>query len=224
MKKLFWILTLVAITACRNDKGEAGERTGSEGTQISAETDGSPAPAENGQVQAREPGSAPAAAPGRSLQEPIVGTRPVQAPTQFAGRLRLNSEEVSAATGENVCMKIMVGDFQEVITMQYSVRWDPAVLSFTGLKDLSLPYLTQNNFGLHRTAEGILTFVWIDNSLKGVNLPDGSTIYQVCFDVKGTTGQSSPFRISGDPTALESVNAEEKLLEIVPGEGKVTVR
>ncbi len=188
----------------------------------------SAAPAEKGAgaatVQPQATKNSEAAAAPEKTEGPVIGSRPPQQPTDFAGTLTLSGEQLEAATGEEICMKVKVADFSEVLTMQYSMRWDATVLEFTGLRDLSLPFLTENNFGAHRVGEGILTFVWIDNSLKGVNLPDGSSIYQVCFEVTGKTGSSSAFQITGDPTPLESVNKQEKLLKINPVAGSVTVR
>lgn len=219
MNKLLWFLLPFFFLACQSDSASSGSATSSRPVVTAAEQDSLPDQPASGRSTASEQ---PGGQAGEKVT-PIIGSRPPQQPVGFVADLTLTSDQVTAATGDNVCMKVRVGDFREVITMQYSVAWDPAVLSFTGIRDMSLPYLSNNNFGTHRTGEGILTFVWIDNSLKGVNLPDGSTIYQVCFDVKGTTGQKSAFRITDQPTPFEAVNAEEKLLRIVPGEGEVRV-
>ena len=144
--------------------------------------------------------------------------------TSYAGILNLKANEVESAPGKLACVDISVANFRNVISMQYSLTWNPAVLKFSNVHGFQLPFLGEPNFGNHRAAQGVLTFVWIDNTLKGIDLPDGNSIYQVCFEVVGKSGEESTVAITNKPTPFESVNAEEKLLEIQASNGKVTVK
>ena len=107
--------------------------------------------------------------------------------------------------------------------MQYSMGWDPAILQFKNIQNFGLPYLGDENFGTHITDQGTITSVWIDNSLKGVSLNDGNAIFQVCFDVVGDAGQSSPFTFKEDPTPFEVVTAKEEVISINGIDGLVRV-
>ncbi len=146
------------------------------------------------------------------------------APEAEQQHITLAAQHLSAATGETVCQNISVADFRQMLSMQYSIRWDSQLLTFVGLSEFGLPGLNNNNFGTHRTEEGILTFVWIDNDLQGIDLPDGSTIFQICFQVKGNSGSSSPVVFAQQPTPFEAVNLKEELVDIIPVDGSVTVR
>ena len=98
--------------------------------------------------------------------------------------------------------------------MQYTMQWDPKVAKFEGMKDLNLPSLGKNNFGLHILDQGLMTFVWIDNTLSGITLSDGSPLYTACFNLKGNTGDKTTFQITDKPTRKEALDASEKLVPL----------
>ena len=137
--------------------------------------------------------------------------------------LTISAPEITAKSGEKVCVDVLVSGFEKLLSMQYTVTWDKNVLQFSEMKGFKLPYLDQNDFGLHRTQDGMLTCAWIDESLKGATVADNSSIYQVCFDVKGKAGTSSYFKITDRPTTIEVVNLREKIIPLKKKTGKVTV-
>jgi hypothetical protein len=84
--------------------------------------------------------------------------------------------------------------------------------------------MTKENFGVQAVDKGIITCMWIDNSLKGVNLIDDTSLYQICFKVVGKSGSTSAIKFTQKPTPFESVNLEEKLVNIQPVAGSVKVK
>lgn len=138
--------------------------------------------------------------------------------------LTIFASEITAKSGEKVCMDVQVMGFEKLLSMQYTITWDKNVLQFTELKNFKLPYLDQNDFGTNHTPEGMLTCAWIDESLKGATVADNSSIYQVCFDVKGKAGSSSYFKITDRPTSIEVVNLKEKVIPLKKKAGKITVQ
>jgi hypothetical protein len=137
--------------------------------------------------------------------------------------LTLVAEHQAAKSGQEVCVNISVADFNNLLSMQYSLVWDPEVLVFENVQGFNLPYLGENNFGLNRRDKGILTFVWIDNALKGISLADGTVIYQICFKVKGQAGSGSEIKFSPEPTPFEVVDKSEQVLSINGVSGSVVV-
>lgn len=130
----------------------------------------------------------------------------------------------SGTPGTTVCVNVSVAGFRKIISMQYSMKWDAQVLEFVGVKDFRLPFLNQENFGLSKAKSGQLTFVWIDNNLKGITLPDGSPAFQICFRLKGKSGSGSPVSFSPQPTPYEVVNVYEQLLQLVGIKGEIRVK
>lgn len=142
----------------------------------------------------------------------------------IAQQITLYSEDMEASTGDNICLDVYARDFQKILSMQYTMIWREQVLKFVALKNLNLPFLTEQSFGAHRTEEGMLTFAWLDNSLKSVSVADGTSLYQVCFEVVGKPGDSSYFKITDRPTPIEVANLQEKVIPLKREYGTVSVK
>lgn len=138
--------------------------------------------------------------------------------------LTISAPEMTAKSGETVCVDVVVAGFNKLLSMQYTITWNQKILVFKELKNFQLPYLDINDFGTTKTNEGILTIAWIDESLKGATLADGSAAYQVCFVAKGKAGESSYFKITDRPTSIEVVNLREKVIPLKKKAGKVTMQ
>jgi len=136
----------------------------------------------------------------------------------------LKVESKESLAGEVICLHITGTNFRRILSTQYSLQWDPSVLTFAGLTNFKLPFMNKENFGVQAVDKGVLTCMWIDNSLKGVNLVDDSPLYQICFRVTGRSGASSAIKFTQKPTPFESVNLEERLVTINPVAGNIKVR
>ncbi|MBK7870630.1 MAG: hypothetical protein IPJ74_08085 [Saprospiraceae bacterium] len=130
---------------------------------------------------------------------------------------------IIAKTGDQICVDVQVKGFEKLLSMQYTLAWNKAILKFTELKNFNLPHLDAADFGQHRTADGFITAVWIDETLKGVSMPDASSIYQVCFEVIGKSGDNSFIKITDRPTPIEVANQREKLIPMKKENGSVKV-
>lgn len=156
--------------------------------------------------------------------DPNIKYNQPSAPPPVVGQMGLVAGSGEVAPSGQVCLPITTKGFTNVISMQYTLKWDPAVLSYQAVKDFNLRNFGTNNYGAHRTKEGMLTVVWIDESLKGVTLKEGTPIYKVCFTATGKSGQSSPFRFDNSPTPYEVANVDMNLLTLVPTQGVVKIK
>ncbi|MBK8880597.1 MAG: hypothetical protein IPN74_19430 [Haliscomenobacter sp.] len=136
------------------------------------------------------------------------------------GAMTLSVGQGSGKTGSTVCVNLNATALRRIISMQYSLKWDSNALEFVQVRNFRLPGLAQENFGQTKTKEGILTFAWIDNSLKGVDLPDGTPLYQICFKIKGKAGSAATISLSPKPTPYEVINTFEQYIQLVGGVGE----
>ncbi|MBV6656111.1 MAG: hypothetical protein KI786_20265 [Mameliella sp.] len=143
-------------------------------------------------------------------------------PPQSAEVLFLSIDNQNAKAGEQVCTTVRAKGFNSLLSMQYTIAWDPDVLTFKGLRDFGLPHLSVQNFGTTRVLEGVMPVAWIDNALKGVTVSNGNPLYSVCFEAKAS-GTSSPVQIIDKPTAIEVVNLGEQLVGLDSEPGLITV-
>jgi len=140
------------------------------------------------------------------------------------GTLRLAATSVNVQKGGEACIAVTARDFREIVSMQYTMKWDAAVLRFKEVKGFGLPGLGANNFGSQLAAKGLLTYSWYDINVKGISQPDGVKLYEVCFDVTGGPGSKSYFQFVNEPTVIELTNSASNFLELKAEEGQVKVR
>ncbi len=138
------------------------------------------------------------------------------------GPVIIRVESRSAPQGSLVKIPIVVSGFKEVLTAQFTLKWDPGVLQFQGTLNGGLPALETENLGSLRVSEGLLAFSWDDPTVLGVTLPDGSIFFELQFKVTGTPGQSSLVEFVDDPTAGE-VSKQFEVIELVAASGEVLV-
>ncbi len=157
-------------------------------------------------------------------QSPEPKTATHTAESVMGDQFTLIVGESQAKAGEQVCLDISAANFRKMISMQYSFRWKPEQLTFEKVQNFQLPGLSAANFGEHRKAEGILTFVWIKEDLKGVDVKDGGSLFQLCFTAKGNAGEEATVRIWDSPTAFEAVTESEELMPFNTEKGKVVIQ
>lgn len=130
----------------------------------------------------------------------------------------------SAPKGDTICMDISVRDFTNILSMQYSMNWDPKVLQFVKVDKLNLKDLSANSFGLNRTEQGKIGTAWFDYDVKSITLSDGTALYQVCFRAVGEPGTQSQVYFSSDPVVIEIANAAEQLVGFAFKRATITIQ
>jgi len=127
--------------------------------------------------------------------------------------LNLVASNTTGNPGELVCVDVSVDGFDELIGMQFSMNWDPEILEFADvIPTENLRNLNVSDFGTPDNVNigpGRLTVSWafLDPNDLGESLPDGTSIFQVCFNIIGECEQSTPFEFTSDPTRIEAFNA-----------------
>ena len=129
-----------------------------------------------------------------------------------------------ASKGKTVCVDIYGRDFQQILSMQYSLKWNPKHLKFKEIKGITLPGLSAQNFGSNKAKDGVLSLAWYDPQLRGITLPDGQTLYQVCFEVLGDAGTKSYLKFTDVPTPIEVSMGQGVLIGFNSEGGKFEVK
>jgi len=219
MKQHIFVLLLAGfgLMACQADEpkedGQKAEATAQATSNEPSETEG---------LTRIDPPRRPGQ--NKKAEKPEVGQRTPYQPPKTGRTLTLAFPDKTTEPGAEVCLTLRAKGFENLLSNQYTVRWDPKVLQFKKLKDFVLPGLGLQNFGQNRVAEGIMPSVWIDNTLSGVTLPADTELYTVCFEAVGKPGQRSEVTLSEKPTPFEVVDLEEKLLDLKPVAGTVTIQ
>ncbi|MCB0573621.1 MAG: T9SS type A sorting domain-containing protein [Saprospiraceae bacterium] len=93
-------------------------------------------------------------------------------------------------TGSTVCVAMKSKKFNAVFGMEGTISWDPQVLEYDTVQNISLVSMTYANFKVPSQA-GQLLFSWTDPSAYGVTVVDDLVLFEVCFNVVGPVGSST---------------------------------
>ncbi len=124
---------------------------------------------------------------------------------------------------ENICVTVSVENFTDVQSAQAGLTWDPSIISYTGVQNFGLPGI-ENLFNTNNVTGGEINFLWFDNSGSNpVTLPDGSTIFEICFDAIGNLGDSSPVDFANINGNIEFSNSMGQTLDFETDDGQVNI-
>ncbi len=134
---------------------------------------------------------------------------------------RLIGSTETAEAGETVCVQVSTQNFDDIISMQYSMNWNPAVLQYDTILGINLNGLSVGNF--NPSVAGELRFTWDDPLAQGITLADNTVIYEVCFVAVGSAGNSSTVSFSSSPTPIEIIDGASNEVPFFSTAGLVTV-
>ncbi len=119
--------------------------------------------------------------------------------------------------GGTVCVPITVQNFTDIISFQLSMVFDPAVVNFAQVQNFnpSLTGLDANDFGV---AGNTIIVSWVETFLQPVTLADDEVLFELCFDVVGNLGDSSPLEFfPATANEVTDVNAQPLGFNGIPG-------
>ena len=98
-------------------------------------------------------------------------------------------EDIFTGDATSICIPILTENFDSLVAFMTGVSFDPSVLSFTGFNTTGL-----NNVQVasQDANDGLLRVLWTDSNANPVTLPDGTSLLELCFDIIGAEGTSSP--------------------------------
>ena len=121
----------------------------------------------------------------------------------FGQPLEIDVDNYTAIPAESFCLKFSVNNFNQIVSSQYTIQWDPAVMSFDSLTANGLPLPNNLFYNTAFIGMGQLLVNWFDNFGNGNDLPDGSVIYELCFTAVGPVGSSTTIDFVSLPLQVE---------------------
>ena len=168
------------------------------------------------------PAATPAAAPKAAKQPAARAVNGQTVPTTDE-TLLLTALSTQVAAGKEACVQFRADGFTGILGTQYTIRWDADKLRYKKTQVGQFPGFTAQNINESMTKEGLLPLAWIDNELRGVTLPAGTVLYQLCFDAIGAAGTQATVGFTNKPTSYEVVNVAEQILTFRGQDGTVTI-
>ncbi|MCE7923785.1 MAG: T9SS C-terminal target domain-containing protein [Haliscomenobacteraceae bacterium CHB4] len=120
--------------------------------------------------------------------------------------LTLSASNASGMTGQQVSVDVSVQGFNDVLGLQFSMEWDPAVLQLDQVNNLNLANLSLASMN---STSGKLAVCWThDVASGGLSVPDGTNIFSLQFTIVGTDGGVTPIAFVQTPTKFEVVDGD----------------
>ena len=144
----------------------------------------------------------------------------------ISAQVTVSTSDMTGEINDQIDIPVVVNDWQNVVSAQFSVNYNPDVLEFMFVHSLGLPDMTEvGNFGTptspNPTPEGIVTFSWYDPSVSGVSVNDGNSIFILKLKV---IGEGDPLlAFTGEPTAIEIMHLDGNELDVDFEIGQITV-
>lgn len=131
--------------------------------------------------------------------------------------LQFYMSDQTVDVGEEVCIPIQVNDFEDILSLEFMLNYDPAFLRFERVEKLAnLPSLNTGSFS--NPSSGLIILSWLDGvDLSGESLPDGDTLFTACFTALNPG--MTLFEFGSD----EVVDAQDSLLTPTLTDSKITI-
>lgn len=108
------------------------------------------------------------------------------------GRVSLSLGTASGSNGETVCIPLKVTSFTELNGMQYSIKFDTDFLEFIEGRNFNLTNFSESSIATESIAsDGALIISWSSPDTEPLSITDGTTIVELCFKIKKSTGSSN---------------------------------
>lgn len=134
--------------------------------------------------------------------------------------LSISPEQTNIQQGESTCIEVVAGNFNDIISMQFTVNWDPSLLHFEEVTNFNLPGLSATNFGMPQNDQ--LTFSWLDPPLEGVTLANNTPVFSLCFTALNANGTAT-IEITDTPTDIEVINSMDEEQTVQTTGGIITI-
>jgi uncharacterized repeat protein (TIGR01451 family) len=129
----------------------------------------------------------------------------------------------TAQRNSEIAFPVLVRDFDDLLGQQFSISWDPNVVTFEGVNQFAFTGIDANSFNTTQADQGYITFVWTDPSATPRSLPDSSALFFIRFTLTGNYGSSTPVAITSYPTPVEAVDLNYETLDVIRLDGAIRV-
>ena len=127
----------------------------------------------------------------------------------------------TGAQNNDVTIPVTVKDFNDILTMQGTITWDPALLTFKNTQDFALADLDEDAFYLYEP--GKLTYSWSPSDLQPESVADDTEIFSILFEAVGPSSSEAAIVFSDDPTPREVSDGGGRILTTTYMDGKISI-
>ena len=119
-----------------------------------------------------------------------------------------STPDMTANTGDYICVPITIENFRDVLSMQFGVTFDPEILEYQGI---TLGVISDLQYGDNDANRGLLRFLWLDSQLSPLSLEDGALLAEICFVVVSPNTESTSVMVSDEALPVEIIDANDDM-------------
>lgn len=143
------------------------------------------------------------------------------------GPVELMATDTAGILNKEISVDITVNGFQDIISFQSSINWDPAMLTFKEVSNFGITDFGLEDFGVSAAEQGHVRFLWTPDDATAVTLADGSVLFTATFEVI-SDNQSSAIvsfvdNVSNPAFEMEFANDNYDVLDVNTTNGIVTI-
>lgn len=106
--------------------------------------------------------------------------------------------------GESFCVPVTTAGFDEVLSFQYTINYDPTVLTYTGAQNINPQiaslFLNGPPSSGGNQAPGVIRAVYSSPAALPESIANGEVLYELCFTAAiGQLGECSPIAFGSNP-------------------------
>ncbi|MGK7392913.1 MAG: cohesin domain-containing protein, partial [Candidatus Cyclobacteriaceae bacterium M3_2C_046] len=137
----------------------------------------------------------------------------------FSTPVIFSFDNKKAKAGSYVTVPLTVKNYENIITTQFTVRWDQEQLSYQEVQNFGISSMSTGNFGTTNIENGYLTFSWDQADLQPQSLADDESLFDIIFKLKSSPGDSSEIYLDDLPLTIEIASGDLIKLnhEVNPG-------
>ncbi|MCB9299300.1 MAG: gliding motility-associated C-terminal domain-containing protein [Lewinellaceae bacterium] len=141
---------------------------------------------------------------------------------------RLTVEDQNVAVNEQFCVQVTTENFTDVVGMAFTMNYNATQMQFVSVQNLNpnLPlFAVGANFGTPNSglSPGFVTVNYFNQSLEGIDLPNGSVLFELCFQSLGLDGTCSDITFSSDITQIEISDSNQDIIPFNSQTGTICV-
>ena len=137
----------------------------------------------------------------------------------------ITPQNVTAQVNDVINFDVVVNDFTDIASMQFSINWDASVLTFGSISNINSADFTGlniNQFGSPpNLMDGNITITWFDDSFNGISVPNGTTLFS--FSATAIADGTTNVEFGNAPTAIEIVDLSFSDIGLNPNNASVTI-
>ena len=127
-----------------------------------------------------------------------------------------NIDVTNVAVGDNITIPIKIKNFKNIVTTQYTLNFNTDNLQYISVQNTD----NQLDFNDQQAGQGKISFAWLDATVNGTTLPDGTVLFNLVFK-KQQKISSQDIQLSSDITTVESTNSKFENVSFIKQAGLI---